>query len=76
MSGPLYMTKYRKWGDSFTMIFPRHVREKLRLMNGDILGMRVYGTQLVIERIPTEGIAIPRGIPASILPPELRPQGG
>jgi len=76
MGSPLYMSKYRKWGGSHAFVVPPRIREALRLMDGDIVGMRLYGQQLVLERIPTEGIAVARGIPASILPPELRPQGG
>jgi len=76
MSSPLYMARYHKWGGSHAFPLPPKVRQALRLMPGDILGMRVYGAQLVIERIPTEGVAVPRGIPASILPLQLRPQGG
>lgn len=74
-TGYVHLARVVRDGGSVSVRLPASVRKRLGLLPGDLLGARVFNNLLVMERLPTEGIAKPKDLPASILPPQLRGQG-
>jgi len=52
--------KVHKYGGSLCVILVKAIRDALPWRHGDVVGLRVCGEKLMIERIPLEKVAIIR----------------
>ncbi len=69
MSRNVYATRYMKIGDSWGMIIPKHLRERLGFRPGDLIVMALYGELVMLRRMQPRDVVELESIPTDALPP-------
>jgi len=67
---PLWITKCRRWGGSFVIVVPTAVRERLMILDGGLIAMRVHEPFATMRAFPPPAIPSPEKLDPAKLPPE------
>jgi antitoxin component of MazEF toxin-antitoxin module len=68
---PLYVSRVRRWGNSLVLILPVGVRERLLLLEGGLVGIRVAEPFAVLRSYPPPTLPDPKKLAAEMLPPPV-----
>jgi antitoxin component of MazEF toxin-antitoxin module len=68
----VWATRFVKLGGSAAVVLPKEVREKLGVLPGDLIVMRLYGKILIARRLDPTNVIDVSSIPADALPSAVR----
>jgi antitoxin component of MazEF toxin-antitoxin module len=68
---PLYTSRVRRWGGSIVLVLPPAVYERLLLIEGSVVAMRIHEPFLTLRAFPPPTIPDPYTLSKEILPPAV-----
>jgi len=66
---PLYVTSVKRWGNSYVMVLPLWIRERLCALDGAMIAMRVHEPYVTFRVWPPPPIVDPSTLDPEKLPP-------
>lgn len=66
---PLWVGRVRRWGNSYVLVLPTWVRERLLMLDGSLVAMRVHPPHATMRVWPPVAVVNPATLSADKLPP-------